>query len=461
MSATKEEYKATGITFNRCILSTESGNIDIKDMVLEFEVFESIFSTTLTANIYLTDTVGLVERLPLMGGEYVTLSWRTPTFEKDINLLFVVTNVPAREVHSTKSSSYALTLLTEDAVTGLSGDISRAYNGVPAHKAIEALVENVFVPNRKQKKKLNTEVASNSISYVAPSIGPFYVIDDITREAVSSKGKADYVFYEDHDQYNFVSLTSLKNAKVVESYYLAEFQTSEGEYGNEAEQNLRVNDSQRISGISFVSAFDLREQINEGVANVRTQVIDPVLKRFTDTDYKYSSKKSFDLGKVTPFNNVGGVAKVNNGGHKRFIVSNLTDGRQYNKMPYIDGRIVVKDNKTSDWQSAFPRLRHNSLGQVVADRMALSTITLNITIAGNSNRKPGEVINVFIPQNSYEEEFKKEYNILFGDKKEAKFLVTAVKHQYSATEKKYFTILSCSKDSYETNKREIDRVIKK
>jgi len=103
----------------------------------------------------------------------------------------------------------------------------------------------------------------------------------------------------------------------------------------------------------------------------------------------------------------------------------------------------------TDPQYFYPKRRHNFAHLDVASRVLLdNTITINCTVSGISDLHVGQVVNIFVPQESNDEEFMSEYNLFYGGEDNAKFLITKVSHAFSFSKAVYVTSFSCVKNSF-------------
>ena len=71
------------------LLISPTGNITdlTKDVIIvEINIFEDMFKSSITGSIIITDTNNIVSKVPIVGQEYLTLKIRTPTLtlERDI-----------------------------------------------------------------------------------------------------------------------------------------------------------------------------------------------------------------------------------------------------------------------------------------------------------------------------------------------------------------------------------------
>ena len=139
--------------------------------------------------------------------------------------------------------------------------------------------------------------------------------------------------------------------------------------------------------------------------------------------------------------------------HTRFIRGTVYD--ETNSLCYVNTNI----NEENDPQYYYYRRRDRFAHLDVASRQLLDALKLQVTISGASELHVGSVVNIFVPQDSNDEEFSKIYNIFYGsdsDKHKAKFLVTALKHKIRFENNTYVTQFECVKNSY-ANKIETEQ----
>ena len=56
--------------------------VDLKDFLVELNIYEDIFSSTLYGDIVLSDSRNIIEFLPIIGEEYINVHFQTPTFDR-------------------------------------------------------------------------------------------------------------------------------------------------------------------------------------------------------------------------------------------------------------------------------------------------------------------------------------------------------------------------------------------
>ena len=98
----------------------------------------------------------------------------------------------------------------------------------------------------------------------------------------------------------------------------------------------------------------------------------------------------------------------------------------------------------------FENERYKFLLESNALKGLLLNYTMDITVPGNSSLKVGDIINLFIPQNSQSDEFRNKFLLHFGQTN-PKFIITALKHMYQTGADQYVTILHLCKESFDRN----------
>ena len=100
-----------------------------------------------------------------------------------------------------------------------------------------------------------------------------------------------------------------------------------------------------------------------------------------------------------------------------------------------------------------PQIKQRKLGRRIAERATMDAIILDALIPGNSVIKPGDMVEIYVPQTTSTESEKFNFNLFYGKSEEDKrftprFLVTSVRQNYDNETQNYTTGLELMKDSY-------------
>ena len=63
------------------ITNFEEKVIDITTLVQSFNIYEDLFKNVTSCDIIIADAMGLIDGLPIVGDEYITLSYRSAGFK--------------------------------------------------------------------------------------------------------------------------------------------------------------------------------------------------------------------------------------------------------------------------------------------------------------------------------------------------------------------------------------------
>ncbi len=74
--------KAGTVLTEEITISLVNGEVvDLVNFVVELNLYEDLFSPCLTGNLTIVDSANLISELPILGIEFITIKYRTPTFE--------------------------------------------------------------------------------------------------------------------------------------------------------------------------------------------------------------------------------------------------------------------------------------------------------------------------------------------------------------------------------------------
>ena len=441
MSSEQEIYRPGGIRINTVALINYQGDVfDLRNFLESFNIYEDIFAPTMSADITLSDAVGLIEKLPIIGDEIFVIDFNTPTF-KNIKLAFDVVKIGNHKKLNERADFYTLHCISREYTKHLSGNVDIAYNGEYISDIVQAVYTDYLRTNIEGGKKLDIEKTIGKHAVVGPTTKPFEFINFLCSEARSEQYPNDscYLFYEDHDQFNFKTIANLINQEPSESYYdaLQNIEVSDAE-------NAEADTSQIIENLDYLNQFDIINQHENGLIDNNALIVDTIFKQSQTNTFLYDN----DYSKLNHLGNNKVHAdqsrfKDNKGdSHSRYFIGNLSEGNYYQKS-YLNKRCTPVDPL-----AFYPSQRYRFINNKIATMAAVNNIAINIDIPGNSERKAGEVIQLYIPQSSDDQTNRLTYNKLFGQKGNAKFLIVRLKHSYSTSGGQYLTSMKVTKDNY-------------
>ena len=103
-------------------------------VIIEMNIFEDMFKSSITGSIIVTDTNDIVSKVPIVGQEYLTLKISTPTLfqKKDIidftDNPFAVHKISLRRELTSGGQTYELKFVSQEAIKNSQRKISKPYS---------------------------------------------------------------------------------------------------------------------------------------------------------------------------------------------------------------------------------------------------------------------------------------------------------------------------------------------
>ena len=493
------EFKFTLVNF-------EEETVDITDLVDSFNIYENLFENVTTCDIIIADAMGLIDGMPIVGDEYITLAYKSAGFKTvDGNQeefttrtrSFRVYKIGDRVESSERQQNYILHCVDDHMMLNEMMDINQSFVGQNCLIACEKMWESNFVKTNELFRPFNKTTklsgvgtdnvveSKNTSSYIAPGLTPFEVIMYLKEEAQHKEGTnvSDYVFFQDLFGFHLTTVSELKKQEAV-----ATFQVQDPAI-EKTNNSLTEDDGQAyplilrtIVEYNVKKTFDTINNLGIGLYGNRVAALDLLTKRFDEKSFSYIEQadqlEPMDVGKINPDNS---LFKFSGSTHTRYIPTELTTssvntgnptgfsgGEQYEKVnKYLypvdkeEGKISNKDAderlqdiKNRDPRVANPRSKHELLNRRISGKGILDNIMISFLVPGNSDLTVGQTILVYLPQNLGSGE-NTSYSVMFGTKKanqpgeqnKPKFIITSLRQTYKKGQSSYSTVISAVKDS--------------
>lgn len=258
--------------------------IDITRLVDKLNIYESLFDPTIIGEIHLTDPTGLLYDLPLLGEEFLFISFNSPK-AKPFEKTFWVHKVPHVERDSSMQKHHlTLSFSSIEQLRGITTMIDRGFRGT-----LSNAVKDIFDRDLKTSKKLVVEQTKGVETIIIPTWNIFDTIEFIRHRAVSDKYHSPYVFFEDHDAFNFMSIEYLidikRSANNIVKFTSVPFSPEAGE--NSAKSTLLSNQYRNVENFHITKKSDTASLINSGGLSSRTQIFDLFEKKMKNVDMDY------------------------------------------------------------------------------------------------------------------------------------------------------------------------------
>ena len=180
--------------------------LDLIPFVTEFNIFESIFESFITATASLDDSRGIVD-YDTINGSVVEMRYKSDVNLNPVTMTFVVDSVNViLPDSSNKSQTYFLNLISPESIRALALRVGEIYTNL----APETMIADILKNKIKTNKKFFFSKTSSTDTMNCSSLFPFQAIDAIKKRSVSrSYLSSSYMFYENQFGYNFKTLEEI------------------------------------------------------------------------------------------------------------------------------------------------------------------------------------------------------------------------------------------------------------
>lgn len=388
------------------IKSSNGTELDISAQVAEINIYESMYNTTLSANIIVFDTAGTISQLPIVGQEQVTFSIKTPG-GKQKSLVFYVYKITDRHFTSSRANGYVLNLVSNEAMVDQNTSFSKSYKGTHSD-IVKKVFRDAFAGT---PKILELDDSTSSTRFILPYWNPFQAITWLANRTVGPSRLPSYMFFETIDGFKFKDIVNLMTKPVAADYI---HRPTKIPFTKDATaEKLKT-----VVDMNIIETGSTLEYVMNGAFGARIITKDINENGFFSKDYTYSNTFKPVLNEVPLKGNLDAFGQsLEFPNHTRFI------------------------GTTSN---AFGGLNDNSeFGRWVLERKALMEIlcatNIEILVHGNAGITTGSTINLSVPEASNKDRLDGHLS--------GKYLVTGLRHIIS-NKTKHMMSLSLSKESY-------------
>ena len=422
-------------------LVTSSGvTIDLTGTILGIEIYENIFSTSLSGSILFVDENNIVTNGPIVGQEYLYLKISTPSLDEyDIdftNVPFTTYKVNTREDANANSQLLQISFTSPEIIRNNRVRVSKSYT-----ETIDKIVENILRDERyiNTAKKLHIEPTSGIRKVVSPNLHPYNFITNLATESISTKdGNPFFMFYETTKGINFRSIESMFAEESIGDYSMGDIGKNEGkkpdiqkEFGRILEFEIAANNDMLSNIISGMLGSSIIEY------NIYNKSYEKSTYNYVEDFDKYQRVHYEENGSDRPIYSESPLDDKNN------TVGSFTDARIHLHSVSSGGTYDTQHtNPTSSYSYEPNKIKTGLLHRQSKFNELTDGISIKMSINGSTNICVGQTINVNIPVTGkvHDKEFDKYYT--------GKYLITKLKHSFDNVGKKHEIVLSASKDSF-------------
>ena len=288
------------------LYSYGGSQLEISGMTAVVNVYQDLDSAFLSGNLMFFDSVGAVNKLPIIGNEFLEFKFRTPIDAKGdeemdaTNHRFQV--YEKRSVRSTQNTqAVALFFTSIESIRNERLRVSKSLSG-----SYGEMVDKIFKTDKtllNSKKDVFIDPTKGVYKYTFPNCRPAEAVRHMTymSEPINFK-TPDYMFYENNRGFHFRCLESLYR---------------------ESGDNTRNR--------PFVAFIDLLSAFNPNFGTPDVESESPITK-----PYSFSFNDSYNTLKNTRRGMFGSVTYAHDLIDKKFVKSKLTYTNYYEQALHID-----------------------------------------------------------------------------------------------------------------------------
>ena len=426
------------VELTKLVLISSSGvAIDLTELVITINMYESVFSHAMSGSILIGDTNNLAVNLPIIGQEYLRLKLNTPSLEDNAidysENVFVVYKIKKRQSDG-QMQVLELQFTSPEMLKSNRTRISKSYTNT-----VDNIAEDILTNERylNTKKDLFIEPTAGIRRVVVPNLHPYDILRRLATESISKEsGSPHYLFFENNKGLHFRSLQSMYAQGITGKYHAGEKSIDEKHTGGGESGEL-------MQSMKRIVEFDMGTN-NDTLANIKSGMLGSTM--FSHDIYNKSyDKKTFgyfdnfeDHGRISenaPYNDNPIDEDLN-------TLGNFTDARIHLHSVPSDTDTQHYETDTSSYSYSSNRLSDSLLSRQSRFGELRSGIGLTMEIAGNTTIAAGDMIDVQLPIAGIDHDDDKVDKYYSGI-----YLITNLRHIFTPMERTHQILLTLAKDS--------------
>ena len=432
----------------------------------ELSIYEDIEQNFITGNLTFIDTEDIVNKLPILGQEYLEFKVRTPlksTYnegEYDFTNTRMAVYKCTKERLNSNTQQVSLDFISTEAIKDSNTKISRAFNG-PYDDAVAKIFKNTWGLN--SKKKFYVQPTQGNFKFVAPNQRPTDIMNMIASRAVPKTSIAPgYFFYENGQGFHFRSIDSFffmaKSEGIAPHPEMFEyFADSETARGLNNPRDNPMSQMRTVKSFKILPQNDLITGQRTGTYASKLITHDQYNKTFKEHEYNYiddylrTPHLEKDDATTDQAEYRGFIPQAHYDFNDTETANTRSQGSAYKYLSdYSDARIMVQSNtanihntnmKDGYKVSEYVQRRKNVLGTMNALQCELET-------HGNTHLNIGHIIRINVPRSG-----RNKFGIKSADHDKyltGRWLITAIRHSFNIADQIHTMALTCIKETYNT-----------
>ena len=428
--------KAGTVLTEEITISLVNGEIvDLVNFVVELNLYEDIFSPCLTGNLTIVDSANLISELPILGIEFITIKYRTPTFENIpsnvIEKTFQLYSIENRSLNGDRETIYTMNFISVEGFIDQVETLVRSFSGT-TDEIVSKIYNDYIVkdrridtPDKKTSLVIFDTPHTSRLRYISNYWSPFKNLSFIGKRVKGNTlNSSDYFFYESNKGFYFTSIEGLITQQLATGHfeeYVIEVQKNTTPRRTSGILYKGVNvppDMTRLKNIKMPKTVDAIEGIMSGYHSNSIRGYDLTTKKMTESTFDFRKQNAAfvktDAGIAFP--NV----PSNPYAYSQFVTYNSNLYNDYGVTDHLEG------------------LPAGHPAQYVTDRIHYRTSYINsfnnfkfeIEIHGRTDIEVGMLIQILYPSARTKIENENTPEQAYDQLLSGSYLITAIHHTF-------------------------------
>jgi hypothetical protein len=372
------------------ILTSDGQSVDISTMIVEMNIYEDLFSATISGEALISDALDIVSVFSIHGNEFVKIIVDKPTLNEPIEKTFRIYKITNKLYDQSSMLNYSIHFASEETILAPSIRVSKSYRGMKISDMVSDIAKNLMKIN---SNKLFIEDSEGVFDIIVPNMDPLQAIHWLTIRAYA-KNKSAFFFYEDRDGFKFISYESLAKAQTYNKYYKSL------KFGDDNIKNAKT-----FNFLSGIQDFDVMKGTRYGAYASALMRFDMVNRKFDAT--MYNTYQFSD----------------------RLLNKNLIANKAKNRLGYSLYDSYLSSLKYVITNDSDPNVNPMNfqywMGPTIAKLGQLTNYKMVGTIPGDVLLKVGSIIEVEIPNITSQD---KAYDI--NKFRSGKYMISSLNHKF-------------------------------
>lgn len=426
-----ELLSATDYIVNQIVVSSlaTGKNIDITHLMEELNLYDSIFSSSITGNIMIRDSIGLLYQLPIIGNESISIDLVKSGTNGQVKFkkIFRVYKVTDRIPVTNTSEAYTIHFCSPYKIKSEEIKIHNGYK----FKSNSFIVEQILKKELSVNESITPifiEDSFGNYNITVPGYSPLETCEWLAKKSINSSYVPSFLFFESlSNGFVFSSLSNLYNKRDLNVEYFADL------------KNVNMLDSSARKMFSIYHSesdfeFDILKNIKNGAYASTNYGIDLTTLSIEKTVFNSSRYSNQTMNKTFGVPRLKGVdSKTAFEMEKSVIrVSPMSKNRKSSYVESNDKGVLSNDNDLIVAQRNF------IFSNLLDNKTFVSVPGYNLLSAGN-------IITLKNIRRKYRETGDTQ-NI--DEYSSGKYMIVNSRHTFSPNGV-YMTHLECATDSFD------------